>query len=117
MIDENKTPDYRNLNKVLDVILYDISEAHNLLSKSELRSEKYNQISILLAKSKLKLNHFYLGIVYLLDGIDIGQEMYNESKEEIKKLNGIIELKEIERRQWADMCISKQRIIDEMKAV
>jgi len=33
----------------------------------------------------------------------------------IKTLEGIVELKEKERKEWADMCIAKQRRIEELE--
>jgi len=68
-----------------------------------------------IAELQLKLTERDKKIIDLQTGIEIGQDMIDEFKDEIKKLNEIIDLKENERKEWADMCIKKQESIERLK--
>lgn len=68
-----------------------LNEAHSMLSKSRLASEQYNPISECMVLAKRKLY------------------------ESEKIFEQIIELKEKERKEWADMCIKKQARIEELE--
>lgn len=109
---ENRYKEPAEMRKSLEKIIEALDEVHTLLSKSSLSSETYQPISLLLAASKSSLREFHVNIISLQDGVDVGQEMYSESRADIERLNTVIEIKEVERRQWAEMCIRKQRQIE-----
>lgn len=109
---ENRYKEPAEMRKSLDKIYSALDEAHTLLSKTSLNSDAYQPISLLLAASKSSLHEFHNNVICLQDGVDVGQEMYSESRADIERLNRVIEIKEVERRQWAELCIRKQRQIE-----
>jgi hypothetical protein len=49
--------------------------------------------------------------------VNAEQRGVDKTKEELEEKNKLIDLKETERRQWADMCIKKQTEIERLKGL
>lgn len=95
----------------------DLSEAHTALARTSLTPEQYNPISLVMADLTLKINKFHRVMSFLSDGVDVCHEMYIEAMDNVKTLESIIELKETERKEWADTCIKKQTKIENLSEV
>lgn len=47
--------------------------------------------------------------------VEIAADEIDEQKKEIARLNAIVDMKELQRKAWADMCIKKQQEIDRLE--
>lgn len=97
-------------------IQYNLDDVHTRLAKCDLGQTHYSPISIMMIDLKNDISIIHNAISNLSDGIDVAQEVINEQNEKILNLEKIIQIKELERKAWADMCIKKESIIADIHA-